>query len=277
MALAEEWTAFVKYKDDQTRLQWNTVRTLVFCADQAVTNPDAYRNESKDALTLEEAIFAAIKDTPDFINGNEAKVSAWICIRTLLDAPSRRVEAPIAGWEKEKGESGGFIASFVLETLDKGGGQFVHHPIDTFCPLANKTEENKNFFASMQDAWKAAKGLAQKEGVSALFDGRWRLLKGGKPMTEASGRSASGAAAWGWYCALTGKVYDPRVIVLAQIDGDGNLTGVGDDGVRAKAKVIAASGRFDKIVVASKENQAEAESIVGKSGPIKVENLSDEK
>jgi hypothetical protein len=93
---------------------------------------------------------------------------------------------------------------------------------------------------------------------------------------EVRGRSAGGAAALGWYHALRGTVPDERVIVLAQVDRAGRLTGV--EGVPAKVRAIAAGGRFDTIVVAGEENQREAEDTLrelGKLGIIRVKNLRD--
>ena len=259
MALAKEWKIYAENNGDaRVKLQWDAVRMLVFCADQAVNNPNPYRDDTYDATALEQAIFTSLMNKPDIISGEDI-ASAWIWIRTLIGdqsqgfgAQSRSVETPIAGWDKD--ERVEFIATLSLETM-KGGGRIAHHPIDAFTLLANRNKDNKEFLDSMQDAWEAANDLAKKESVKDSFNGRWRLLKDGKPMTKTSGRSASGAAAWGWHCALTGKVYDPRVVVMAEIDCNGMLTYV--EGVDAKTRAVAGDKRFDTIVVASTKNKGE--------------------
>jgi hypothetical protein len=73
------------------------------------------------------------------------------------------------------------------------------------------------------------------------------------------GRSASAAAAWGWYFALSDKLPDDDIIILGQLY-QGAIRGV--KGIEAKVKAIVAyakkNGRLDTIVVAN-ENKEEAE------------------
>jgi hypothetical protein len=244
-----------------------TARALLWCGEQAATRDDRYRTE------IDRAILALA--SPPELNIQD-ETWAWVCIRTLLekqeDMPTRytqgrrRVDVPVAGWNGQKGENGGFLATLVLEVLDSGAGQVAHHPIDAF-----ETRFDKEFGDSMKHAWAAAREQAKKEGVDVLrYDGRWRLLqrwsweeqKEGKllPAAEANDRSASGAAAWGWYFALTGKVPDSGIIMLAQVREDGMIAAVDDDGVSAKTKAIAADGHFDTIVVASTGNSTKAEA-----------------
>jgi predicted S18 family serine protease len=166
----------------------------------------------------------------------------------------------------------GVLATLVLDVVEPGGGQVFQHPKE-----AVRTYPQADFEQSMQDAWTAAKELAQKGGAQVLFDARWRLQLNEEPVLEVSGRSASGAAARGWWFALTGKVPDEGVIALAQVRADGLLEGV--DGVPAKVKAIAGDGRFDTIVVASDENHREAETALrecGKAGVIRVVNIANE-
>jgi len=226
------------------RMKWGTVRRLLWCTEQAATHPDFYRTE------IDRVCFA-LANTPKFIKVNEAW--AWVCIRTLLEAPSWWAEVPVALMDERQvdNEDSAFIATLVLEAIEGRAGQIVHHPIDGFYPCGDK-----EFLDSINDAWTAARALLQKQGVDVQrCDGRWRLRRrDGQPIQEVKGRSASGAAAWGWYFALTGKVPDDRVIVLAEIDSRGVLKEVGVD---AKVKAIAADGRFDTIAVVS-ENFVEA-------------------
>lgn len=257
---------------------------ILWCAEQAATRGDLYRTE------IDRAIFA-------LPNARELDIQdetwAWVCIRTLLEKQDdvaarytkghRRVDVPVAGWNGQKDENGGFLATLVMEVLDGGAGQVAQHPIDVF-----ETRFDKEFGDSMKDAWMAAREQAEKEGVDVLrCDGRWRLLQRWSwevqereklpPAAEANDRSASGGAAWGWYFALTGKVPDRGIIVLAHMREDGLLEGVDDDGVFAKTKAVADDGRFDTIVVASEGNRAKAEDALrdlGKLGVIRVVNLN---
>ena len=270
MRLAQSWRSSNRDKSLQIGPQWDIVLALVWCAEQAATSPDFY------CTHIDEVGFAAV-DVPEFIK--RCDVWAWICIRILLGAPRRHAGMPVAGWNKQHGENGGFLATLFLDVLDSGAGQVVHHPVDAF-----STQADDEFRSSMHNAWKAARNLLQKQGVDvADRDATWRLLDGWSwnveerqrlaPSTVANDRSASSAAAWGWWFALQGKVPDNHVVVLAQINADGQLEEV--DGVPAKTKAIVRAGHFDKIVVASPKNEAEANGILkaSKVQTIKVELL----
>jgi hypothetical protein len=238
----EECKAFVV--DVKTRHAWETVRTLVWCAEEAANFPDFYRNEI-------DRNFFAISRTPAFIKS--AEPFAWTCIRTFLDAPSRAVEVHAAVWDEPQGEDEGFMATLVLEAMDGGPTDLVHHPADVFCTMTDD-----QFRVSMQNAWIAAGKLVSKQRPDLRCHGRWRLLRDGQPLAEVRGGSAGGAAGWGWWYALQGKVPDPEVIVIAQVDAAGILTGVDPPGIRPKVRAIARDGRFDTIVVASGQNQSDA-------------------
>jgi hypothetical protein len=65
---------------------------------------------------------------------------------------------------------------------------------------------------AMQDAWSGACILAQQHGAETCrSDGRWRLKVGSGPAAYAEDRSASGAAARGWWYVLTGRGCRPGV------------------------------------------------------------------
>lgn len=248
--------------DPKTRHAWEIARTLFWCAEQAARFPDFYRTE------IDRVCFA-LADTPSFIKCEET--FAWLCIRTLLDAAARRVEVPVAVWDSPKGDEEGFVATLVLEAVEGGPGHLIHHPQDVFCTAADDQFRN-----SMQAAWTAATRQVGKAASQVRCDGLWRLLREGQPLPEVRGGSASGAAARGWWFALQGKVPDPEVIVIAQMDAQGVLTQVDTRGVRPKVQAIASGGRFDTIVVASEENRLEAERTLRekeKLGPIRVVNL----
>jgi hypothetical protein len=139
--------------------------------------------------------------------------------------------------------------------------------------------------------------LIEREGNKIELYSYWRVLQGWPkkeddeiPLSDSEGNSAGGAAALGWYRLLdavarrlSSPVYDERIIVLAQIDNQGNLSKV--DGILEKAKAIAADGNFDTIVVADvlneegTDNQTQAEKALkddGKDRSIRVVNLCDE-
>jgi exosome complex RNA-binding protein Csl4 len=135
---------------------------------------------------------------------------------------------------------------------------------------------DKDFVTSMQQAWRAARTWAQESLAKGrpgdettsresadlfLQDGRWRLMPNDQALPEVSGRSASGAAARGWCFALTGKIPDEGVIVLAQVEDQKNpqlLIPV--SGIPKKVKAIAEDEEFqiNTIVVTSRENYDEA-------------------
>ncbi|MFQ5857640.1 MAG: hypothetical protein ACE5LU_18700 [Anaerolineae bacterium] len=262
----ETWEPFIfnNYKKvgrDKRLHQWQAVHSLLWGAERAAS----ISSPNWDKM---DRIFKALAGTPDLIKGQEGW--ALDCIRVLrnVHAPVRSLRMPIA-LSDELLQSKGSLATLIVETLQPGGGQVFHHPAD-----ALTTYLRDDFIDSMQDAWEAAKALAGKEDDA--FDGRWRLLLKDQPIEEIRGRSAGGAAALGWYHALRGTVPDERVIVLAEVNRNGELTGV--EGVPAKVRAIAADGRFDKIAVASDENRREAEDTLGREGKeslIRVKNLHD--
>lgn len=67
-----------------------------------------------------------------------------------------------------------------------------------------------------------------------------------------TGRSGGGAAARGWYYALTGKIPDEGVIVLSEADSQGRLRKI--NGIEAKVSAIVKSRQFDTI--AASDDQA---------------------
>ena len=245
--LSAQWNrAFIAYVQDPKRRDkflrdWRFVQCMLWCGEQAATRPESYRTE------IDRVCFT-LADTPESI---ENPAWAWVCSRTLLQVAGRRVDVPIPLWDERKGENRGFIATLVLEVLERGAQQVVPHPIDTFCTRADEL-----FHRSLEDAWAAASRLAQHHGVNVLCDGRWRLLQGNQPIAEVSGRSAGGAAALGWYLALGGMVPDESMIVLAAVDREGILHPLQDvNGVHAKIRAIAVDGRFDTIAVVREDLQ----------------------
>lgn len=194
----------------------------------------------------------------------------WDVTRRLVDAPRQVMcshEIAVAGVEGIQG----FHATLVLEVLAPGNEGVFHHPDDAFVTYADA-----DFVAAMQDAWHGAHELIhQQEQTVPSWDGRWRLLRERRPATAAHDRSASGAAARGWWYALTHKVPDEGVIVIAQVDPDNVMQMKGVDGVSAKTQAIAQDPRFDTIVVASKQDEEAALQALGNATHICIRNLAD--
>ncbi len=261
------WQAFVDAPRTEGRYarrrRWDFARCMLWCAAHARRQPEG------DDTIIDRALFA-LASTPPFVKDHESW--AWDCVRLFTlhrhNAIPPVLEVPVA--VAELIQDTGFVCTLRLELLEPGVGQVFHHPAHTLYPELDCT-----FDSSMQHAWEAARYLAQQEGTERLCDGRWCLLEqDGYDVPRVSGSSAGGAAARGWYSLLRGFVLDPGVIPLTAIDRHGVLSGVG--GVRAKVQALAADGRFDTIVVASDDNQREAEEALrqaGKLGPLRVVNL----
>lgn len=199
---------------------------------------------------------------------------AWDVTRALLDKPRhivRSCEIPVAGTK----DADGFLATLVLEVLEPGCGEVFHAPQDAF-----HTRPDEAFAAAMWDAWRGACQRAMARGVTVhTRDGRWRLLQMHTPILEANDRSASGAAARGWWFALRNKVPDKGVLVLAQVDPADPTRLKGVNKVYEKTQAIAADQRkhVDTIVIATAANREEAEDALGQVkpwGPIRVVPLS---
>lgn len=262
-------------EDQEAIRKWERARDMVWCALQAAEHLSRNQAEppTRQQHEMERSI-QALADPPESLKGDKDR-EKWVvgCIDAFIRPPTKSIRVPVAVREKD-GRSGA-LAILHLEILQPGTGRLMHHPADTLATFCDGL-----FADSMSDARQAAKTLA---GNDELFDSRWRLLQDNDaPLPlSVSGRSASGAAAWGWHCALAGKIYDSRVIVLAEIDGSGVLKHV--DGVEAKTQAIAGCGRFDTIVVADgrdksvkDHNQTVAERVLralGKLGTIRVVNL----
>jgi hypothetical protein len=157
-----------------------------------------------------------------------------------------KVEVPVALCDEEIGLDG-LIASLCLE-LRAGSGEVFQHPEDT----ALKHYATETFRRSMKAAWTAAMERAGRRDC----DGRWRLLLMPSSVREVDGDSAGAAGARGWLLALTGRVSDPEVIVLAAVDGTGALKGVG--GIKTKVRVAADEPGIDTIVVVTEKDRQDA-------------------
>jgi hypothetical protein len=154
--------------------------------------------------------------------------------------------------------------------LDGGADVVAQHPADA-CAARSPDDP---FLDSMRDAWHAALALARAEDPQLpAVDGRWRAVGGdGRPFpVRLTGRSASGAAARGWYYALRKKIPDEGVIVIAQVrptshdlaKGKFELAGVDAKGVAPKVRAIVDAKRFDTVVIAKGNDTDALRSVMG--------------
>lgn len=200
---------------------------------------------------------------------------AWDVTRSLLQQP-REVVWQCALTVAGTAGTQGFLPTLTLEVLSPGCGDVFHSPQDAF-----RTHADEAFIASMRDAWQGARQLLQVEaGELSARDGRWRLQHhpSATPVAVAQNRSASGAAARGWWHALQGKVPDRGLVVIAQVDPKDvlRLIGVADQGVLVKTQAIAEDIRgFDTIVVAHQDDAAAALQGLPDASPIRIVNLAD--
>jgi hypothetical protein len=264
----ETWESFAKSADESHR-QWEAARRLLWCAEYASTISKVEANDFEHALSTIK------RGAPDFIKGHEEWV--WDCSRILrgtysLDPPAN-VPVALSSDHNESLIDRGQLAKLILQVLRPGTGRIFQHPEDSIKALTSVDFED-----SMEDAWAAAKGLLERKGIKVSCNGHWRILLRDEKPAPVSGRSASGAAALGWYHKLKGTVYDEGVLVLARVNLEGALEGVG--GVPAKVKAInentVIGRRIDKIIVASKVNEEEAKVALesAQRPDIKVENLN---
>lgn len=188
--------------------------------------------------------------------------------------PIHKVLVDFATYDVGAARAPGDLSRLELSLWPNGSGVVVHHPRD--CLATNGI--NGDFFESMEDAWQAALEMARAEGAPGYelpdrvsVDGTWRVLdEGMKPIAEVGGRSASGAAVWGWYHLLRNQLLDHRVIVLCQVRTVAESPGkryelARVDGVEAKTRAVAratlddgSAVRFDTIAVVGQENSQQA-------------------
>jgi hypothetical protein len=164
----------------------------------------------------------------------------------------RKVATPFALANNGKG----YLAEFVFEVIENGSSAVYIHPKQAFT-FARMNDEFKKIFTVVPTIPEIADNLKNHDvRVTLKKFGTDELIYG--PLY---GNSATGAAARGIALALSGKKPDPDLIVLAQVDSNGNLGGV--DGIPAKVGAIIGKKSFSTIVIA-RENREEVEEILKK-------------
>lgn len=188
--------------------------------------------------------------------------------------PNHTILVDFATYDRGTAHALGDLARLELSLWPNGSGVVVHHPRD--CLATNYI--SGDFFDSMNDAWHAAIELVREERAPgdelpdrASVDGTWRVLdEHMRPMPQVSGRSASGAAAWGWYHLMKNQRLDDRVIVLCQVKAGGGQSSkryelASVSGIEKKALAVAqtllndgSTSRFDTIAVVGPDNCQQA-------------------
>jgi hypothetical protein len=175
----------------------------------------------------------------------------WGCIRSLQGAPvlgrsmGPDLCAPVVGVDLE-GQA--MVHTLVVEVLSCGAGKVFRSPCDVF---GTEPVLEAQFAHSMRAAFTTALAEVNRgkpETKRVLDDGRWRLLHGWKwnladggklrPVPAPSGASASGAAARLWWFALSDKVSDDRVVVIAQVNDAGQIVAVDREHIVPKLEAV---------------------------------------
>jgi len=243
-------------------------------ASQALTELDKKSALVRQLITAATSVSSgdAIGEIADPGPFGGAFAAPWITVTTPV--------AVVATGDDSNGV--GLVAELELQTI-KGNGETHQHPGDLL-----STSVNGNFTRAMSMAFRAAHVLASRQENSLVRQnpecyGRWRLTNRttGLPIESLDGPSAGGAAFFGWYSALTERIYDSGVIVMAAVTlEEGTATDPvimfkGVNGVKSKVEAVAdlEASPIDKIMIASDENEDEAKSIGSQN--IKIERLPD--
>ena len=238
----ETWKPFAEKCGQYEINRWHIMQSLVWCAEQA---------HGKAIIKQGDVL-----DAPEFIKQGWAQN----CISILRNEPVpiiSSIDIPVAISDSLTGKA--YIHTLLLEVLNHGNGDLYHHPIDALV-----TFPSKDFEESMQDAWISARNLFEEQDIDIRHDGRWRLLdRDGRPILNIKGKSASGAAARGWWYALQKRLPSRKAIVLAQIDKEGILTDV--MGIKEKTTAIVADDSLNTIIVVSDNSKQCIQAILGKS------------
>ena len=287
----EEWREFVEKEDPVTNRQLHRIEQFVRCTKAAVAAAvlkTAHRAGATPPANELVSFFKAAEEAVGFesslplaeqwlsaeelyprtwgvqavdsvfqwfseVGDNSSRIGlAWDVTRALLDLPrlEQSCALPVAGVESKVG----FIATLVLEAVQPGRGNVCHHYED-----ALSTSANDAFQEAMLQAWQTACSSLAAEGIdTSTFDGRWRLIRNGRPAASANNRSASATAALGWWHVLTQRSCDEGVLILAQVDPNDPDKFCGVDGIGAKCRSAAEHGGYDTLVVASDSNRRQA-------------------
>ena len=254
-----DWVKDSQQKFPQDLKRYQVARALIYCAHLAEQLTKTLKNQDHPFGEIDEAL-NALKDMPDECIPPRQESWARGCIYSFLTSPRwpRWVDMPVAVYEKTGEAAKGFIGTLKLEVSPHAVG-LSHHPRDTLITGFDGFDDR--FIESMNYAWETANALALSgqtdEKVS--WRGRWRFLGSDGQPWPVNGASASGAAALGWYHALTNTIPDPGIIVLAGIDATGELSKV--DGIPEKVAAIVA------------ENEQRRSAEVNKPGSTKVQLL----
>ncbi len=251
------WVAESQQDFPQNPKRYQVACALIRCAYLAERLTKTLKSQTQPFSEIDEAL-NALKGTPDecIPPGQEDWVRG--CIYSFLTPWQwpRQVDMLVAAVDGQTGK--GFIGALKLEVSPHAVG-LSHYPGDTLTTGFDGFDDR--FIQSLHHAWQVANTLAlagQTDGELS-WRGRWRFLGPDGQPRLVNGASASGAAAVGWYHALTNTKPDPGVIVLAGIEATGELVEV--DGISAKVAAIVA------------ENERRRSAEINKLGSTKVQLL----
>ena len=163
----------------------------------------------------------------------------------------------------EQEQERAFLAELEFQVLSDGRGEVFITPEQAFIQFKQGFDDI--FDVALEAAQlaidingkKVNTDIRVKINYADRFDGSSRYEKAQQEprlldFDEIKGRSATAAAALGLYHALEDKIYDPRLVVLAEIDKDGTLGSVGQMDIKIQKALC--SGVFDTIVMAGNAN-----------------------
>lgn len=262
-------------------------RLLIRCAMEA-SKPELPSSLAKamGGIAARQHDVAAI-DVPKEVTWRQIAISGLRRVQ-----PINTVEVDFATYDRGVADASGGLAKLELSLWSNGSGIAVHHPRDYLAT----NDISGDFFESMEDAWQAVLRMVRDERTPGYelpdrvsVDGTWRVLdEHMKPMSQVGGRSASGAAVWGWYHLMKNRRLDDRVIVLCQVRAATGKSGkryelASVDGIEQKTRAVAqamlgdgSAARFDTIAVVGAENSRQACDTLhglGKAAAIRVLDL----
>lgn len=286
---------FAQKAEDLMFAAWNTFKSGVDLPNQlthyAQQVGQSWVANSADAAVIAEDALRQAASVTSLKTRKQAPLTwhlqrtGWLCdlIRTLLGKPGtfRQVQAPFA--MMEQGEA--VLAEFVFEVIPSYDGQVFITPEQAFVKFENNFDA---IFDVVPSAVHVLIGWGKKQekpnvriSINRLY-AQSKLNSQAEPSVERKlldldvleEGSGTGAAGRGLYFALTGKIPDAGVIVLAKINESGDLLHV--DHVHEKVQAIANCDCFDTIAIADKRNADEAKNALGKldkAGDIAVVNI----
>jgi HEAT repeat protein len=279
--LIEAWEGFTCHEGFEE--QWKQARRLVWCACQASTLGSKVADDlDRTEFSRRIGQVAELPDDREVAEVLSDLLWGWTAGFRLAPAVRKCVAVPVALYEP--GANRGLVATLKLSLIEGIGCTIFPDPVQALI-----TRFDERFLVSARCAWTLAKRHAQGWASDSVVElgGSYHLVEqAGQSVSLVDGQSAGGALLRGWWYALTARVPDEGVFVLAALSHhDGlNTARVSCDlksvsGVKAKVVALLESGHtLDTIIVSDDENRREAESTLrafGRLGDVRVVNAAD--